>query len=137
MLKQKSRRQLLVEIARKFSGSHSKEYTLEDLVQWAIDTGQWELSQQDIFRLARDEFRGALKASKDEGGVRWFLDVKLEQQHFWAHRKDATWKLRQAFLDAQACRVARFRQVVIDLRDKLNEERKPREREFQVVFDWE
>lgn len=131
----KSYREQLQDIAKTFAKTHSKEYELDDLVSWAIKTNRWSLSAQDTHKIARKQFADALRLAKDEDGIRVFIEGKLEQRRLWADRHDATWALRQRFLNEQARRSEQFRRAVIAMCDALNAERKKGEQKFTLLFD--
>jgi hypothetical protein len=133
----KSYREQLQDIARTFSKTHSKEYELDDLVSWAIKTKRWSLSQQDMHKIARKQFHDALRLAKDSDGIRVFIDGKLEQKTLWADRHDASWVLRQTFLNEQAKRVEDLRISVIATCQTLNAERKEGEAQFTIAFNWD
>jgi hypothetical protein len=127
-------REQLKNIARDFARSHAKEYELDDLVKWAIDTERWTMSAQDRFRIARKQFADALRLSKDDEGFRVFVDAEIKQTRLWADRRDASWTLRQRFIDEQAARSVAFENAVRAMFDKLNSERRKGERQFTLTF---
>jgi hypothetical protein len=127
----------LRDTAVEYSQSHGSEYELDDLVTWAIDNGRWELPQEAIFKKAKRDFVNALREAVDKNGVRLWIDAKLKQTRFWAHRNDASWYLRQGFLDEQCERVVQFRDQVIRQQETLNAERRHGEPEFQLTFKWD
>lgn len=133
----KSYSEQLQDIARAFAKKNSKEYELDALVSWAIATKQWSLSSADTHKIARKQFADALRLAKDGDGVRVFIDAKLHQTRLWADRHDASWTLRQAFLDEQARRVVSFRKSVVATWEALNGERKKGEAQFTLVFNWD
>ena len=133
----KSCGEMIRDIAKEYAKKFGKEYEIDQLVSWAIKNGKWELSEEDIFKRARKVFTTALREGKDDDGVRIFVNAKLQQRNLWAHRNDATWPLRQTFLQDQARRAVEMRDAVLRQCEKFNEERKPGEPAFQVHFDWD
>jgi hypothetical protein len=127
----------LQDVAREYAASASPQYQLDELVKWAIETKRWQLSRQDAFKIARKHFADALRAAKDDDGIRTFIDAKVHQLRLWADRRDADWTLRQAFLNEQAHRVVKYRQAVVTMWEALNAERKKGEAQFTLVFNWE
>jgi len=130
----KSYREQLQDIARTFAKSHSKEYELDDVVSWAIKTKRWTLSAQDMHKIARKQFADALRLAKDDDGCRVFIDAKVHQTRLWSDRHDASWALRQTFLDEQRKRSEDFRKSVVAMWETLNNERKPGEAQFMLAF---
>lgn len=118
-------------------GRRSKEYRLDDVVQFAIDTKRWTLERERAANIARAELRAALKGQADEDGDRLYLNAKTEQGELWAHRRRASHPLRQNYLLEQCTRVVQHRDSVLRMLEKLNHERKPGEPEFQIRFDWD
>ena len=131
----KSYREQLQEIARTFARTHSKEYELDDVVLWAIETHQWSLSSQATHKIARKQFADALRLAKDGDGCRVFIDARMQQRRLWADRRDASWALRQTFLDEQLRRLKDFRSALVSMWETLNSERRPGESQFTLVFD--
>jgi len=138
----KTKKAYLRDIADDFETRVGREYELDDLVHWAIKSKRWEPPRRNVFKMAREEFRTALRSAKDDKYVRTYFDAQLPLmidgepvvKRVYASRKHASYALRQAFLSEQFQRARGMLTVVDKLRATLDDERKPGEPAFQLVL---